>query len=160
MTVTVTETAEPPEPTPEEPEPASPSPSPTPESLSREAQAEMFATFINDEGSALADAIESDHRGDGVESVDQLTYDADTETLVVSLTTGWATDDYRRDAAWAVTRSLVGLVWSGEVDWLTDLDPSLQLQVDQLTYNCDGEFLAGLGARQASRDDWQASCAQ
>lgn len=154
-TVTVTETVT--ETTVAEPE-EEPSPSPEPATMTREQQAATFATFIEEQGPKLADAIEQDHATDGVESADQVVYDADAETLVVAVSTGWGTDPYRRDAAWGITRSLVGVVWSGEVEWLTDFNPSLRLQVDHLVYQCDGELLTDLGARRASRDDWQSSC--
>lgn len=129
-----------------------------PEGLSPEEQEARFITFLGENRADLADAIESDHERDGVESADQLTYDAENQRLNVAVTTGWGTDQYRHDAGWALTRSLAGLFWSGDIEWMDEFSPALQLSVDQLTYSCPADAMEQIASRTMARDGWEAAC--
>lgn len=155
-TVTVTETAE--------PEPAEtvtvtetvteqePSPAPT-------SEAEVFARIFDENRLDLAEAIESDFGPSDVESVDAFTFDPDTTTIRLAVTSAYNGQEIRRDVAWALTRATALLYGPDGLGGSTGVYPTFDLSVGPgATYTCSGDFMQQLVARTVTRDDWQSSC--
>jgi hypothetical protein len=95
-----------------------------------------------------------------VESVDRLEFEGGA--LVVGITSGWASSDTRRDAAWAVVRELRTL-WTDDA-WPSDIrrEPvwfkNLTLIVDDIRYDCAGDTMRQLAERRLERAEWEAAC--
>jgi hypothetical protein len=116
----------------------------------------------------VIDALES--LDTDVESVDSMvmeggTFGGGTEplTLVVGVTSGWATDELQADAAWGITRVLA-VLWQPDGTWMAGglgegwVWPGLHLTVSGIEVECDDAFMRLLADQRASQADWEAEC--
>lgn len=95
----------------------------------------------------------------GADSVDLVAFDSDTDTIRVSLTSRYRSEQNVIDDGWMFTRSIAEIpFWDPTVEWMADLYPALELELSHLSWSCDGEFMDRLSTARASRSDWETSC--
>jgi len=101
-----------------------------------------------------------------VDSVDELTAEADTEgdalTIVVTLdvTSGRATPESQHDGAWEIMRTMAVLWDPLNGAWFNETwSPPFRLVNSGRPYECSAEFMVDLADARASRLDWEAQCA-
>lgn len=96
-----------------------------------------------------------------VESLDKYAIEGDGETLVISTTSGYATEEFVAEDGWEIARDL-GFFWSDEfwdeVEKGDEWWPSLHLTVNELVWECPGEAMRQLASREVSRSDWSTAC--
>jgi len=128
------------------------------EALGEEQQRGVWAEVIEVQRIEWINNLEAT---DDVLSVDRLEFE--DGTLVLGITSGWASSDSRQDAAWSVARDIRDL-WS-DLSWPNEIerDPvwhmDLVLTVDDLLYRCNGETMRSLAERRLERTEWETACA-
>lgn len=136
-----------------EPEPAA---EPEPSAPSREVQIAAFETVFEENRVKLAQILEDD---DNVESVDKLAYDSASQTVLLDVTSPWASSDNQVDGAWAIVRLMSTLYESDQGSWYQDgFVPSFVLTNSGSKYTQSDDFMLRLAAFSASREDWEKEC--
>lgn len=129
-----------------------------PDELDEADQKRIFADTFDGLRNDLIDDLET---GRDVDTVDRIEYLNEDETFVLSVTSGWASDDRQRDAAWGIARHLAQF-WSDdfwhnitrEPEW----NPVFDLTVDSHNYSCAGEAMSDLADRRLDRNGWEQTC--
>lgn len=127
---------------------------PSPEELRAEAVDEMARRFEANRDS-LAAAL-SDH--DEVETLDRLLFEG--ETVIIDVTSRWASPDNQHDGAWTLSRELATF-WEpdGEGAWWQEaFVPNFRLVNSGRVYDCSGAFMVEMASLRAGRADWEATC--
>lgn len=142
-----------------------PTPPPTPATtattapakVSRDAQLAAFTQAFEKTRVGLADAIKKDNPV-SVTSVDRLEFDPSGPTVILNVTSGYSTDKFLRDSAWAVTKDMQPLWDAKTLASVQDVIPRFRLTVGVVKYECPHDFMVKLAALRASREDWEATC--
>ena len=124
---------------------------------SRDSQLAAFAQSFESIKVMLADAIKKENP-ESIASVDQLDFDLEGPTVILSATMAYGTEQYQRDGAWAVTKAMQPLWDARTIVNVPDVIPHLQLTLGAVRYECSHDFMMRLASLRASREDWEASC--
>jgi hypothetical protein len=92
-----------------------------------------------------------------VETVDVINWDPATATLRIAVTSGFNTEEYRDEVAWAIASSLGAQYWGPDGELRNDagtVKPGLSLQVDSTTYVAPYDLMAAIGDVNISSTDW------
>lgn len=126
---------------------------PTERDLTAPQEAELLATFVDDESVAtLLDNLVEDG------SVDKRLLNRDSDVIELAVTSQWEGDERQRDTAWIIARVMGELLWSGDIAWLDDYEFGLDLTVDAHRFRCPPAIMFDVGHTRASRADWEAAC--
>jgi hypothetical protein len=106
------------------------------------------------------DLIDALGRHPEVETVDRVELDSNTDTLILAVTSPWATSDKQVDGAWTLMRQMA-LWWEdGEAGVMRrpNWSASFQMANGSVSFFCSAEFMQRLSDSRASRSDWLAEC--
>lgn len=158
-----------PDPTDSEPDPdPTTEPEPEPEPAEPEPTTEQYELTEDDLRTAVFPVVFQSSREGIIEllrdhsliqSVDQYIYDADTGTVVVSLTPEFDFDEGVRDDAWEIMRIFTGVYTTDawlhpEFEWA----PTLDVEISTARYRCSGEVMRLLADARLPRSEWEAQC--
>ena len=105
--------------------------------------------------SGLLDALGKDSN---VKSVDKFIYDPASGSVVLDITSTWASLPNQETGAWEITRSLA-LLWKTGNPWnAPGFAPAFAFTNSGTAHRCAGDFMVKLGNTEASRADWAAAC--
>jgi hypothetical protein len=94
-----------------------------------------------------------------VKSVDKLVFDPGNGTVVLAVTSTWASPDNQVTGAWELTRS-VATLWMPTRGAFYDpvWQPNFSLSNSGTNSLCKAPFMVSLADSKASQSDWQAQC--
>ena len=118
---------------------------------------EAFITVWDD--GFRGDLVEALGSSNDIESVDFLDFDAETDTVVIDVTSRWASPGNQVDGAWGITRTLAILWKDGSVLGDPTWSAGLRLVNSGTAYTCTSDFMQRLADARAARSDWEAECA-
>lgn len=125
----------------------------TPQELRTLAVLGMEVVF-EEQRDTLADTLDSIS---DVETVDRLVFE--NETVIVDITSGWASPDNQHDGAWNLMKGISQFWESGEGIWYQEaFVPNLTLINSGRTYACTGEFMVEMASLNAGRSAWETEC--
>lgn len=94
-----------------------------------------------------------------VDSVDKFVFDVGEETVILAVTSGWASGDNQIDGAWELTRTIAELWHPDDGHFVQDqFTPNFLLSNSGTAYECDADFMKRLADSRASRGDWEVLC--
>lgn len=112
-------------------------------------------TVFDENRSSLAETL------DGlidVETVDRLAFE--NETVVVDVTSGWASPDNQHDGAWTIMKGMAQFWEPNEgIWWQEQFVPSFTFVNSGRSYHCTGDFMVQMATLSAGRDQWEGTCA-
>lgn len=108
-----------------------------PEASGRATLKTAFAGAIESNRNAIADDIERDVIP--IETVDLFEFNPDADTLTMSASSDFSTEQYHHDGAWSAARYLAGLYRN-----LDEYQPILDLRVEDVRYVCPGHVMREL----------------
>lgn len=120
-----------------------------------------FQLYFDDARDGIAGVLETSSE---IESVDVMTYDDESETVRVVVSSVYSTEDRLRSVAWDVARAMTVAAFDhreglwGSLDFDVAWLPDFHLDVNELTYRCAGETMSRIAARDVSRSEWEAAC--
>lgn len=116
---------------------------------------QAMQTVFDENRTGLADTLNS---LTDVETVDRLVFE--NETVVVDVTSGWASPDNQHDGAWTIMKAMAQFWEPNEgVWWQPQFVPNFQFVNSGRVYTCSGDFMVQMATLAAGRDQWEGSCA-
>lgn len=92
-----------------------------------------------------------------VETVDRLAYE--NETVIVDITSTWASPDNQHDGAWNIMKGFAVLWDPDDGNWYQkSFSPNLQLINSGRVYTCPGDFMVQMADLRAGRSEWETTC--
>lgn len=81
-------------------------------------------------------------------------------TVILDVTSGWASEDNQHDGAWEISRAMAVLWHPEDGAYYNEVwQPVFRLVNSGRTYECPGEFMVQLADARASRMEWETTCA-
>lgn len=95
-----------------------------------------------------------------VDSVDLVDFDAETDTLIIDITSRWSSAGVQADGAWSIIRVLAAFWGQDSVFAYPDWPVALRFVNSGTVYECSDDFMQRLADTRASRSDWEQECSR